>query len=824
MPADDKVLPITTTTKNALITTQLGPCDVYPHRVKVSIVGIGKLGMACAIAILLRRLASEVCLIDHDANKASAEAEDIQHVGVFLGSPLITGTSDFSMVKESAVVIISACETGVGETPNVKHNFKMFKTIVPSIAKFACKSVLLVVTKPTDVMSYITWKLSGFPSNRVLGTGTLIDCARFQDFLSKRLNTARSSVSCMTIGAHGDMAVPIWSSVHVGGMKLRDINPRIGQPDDPEKWYEVTEAVKNSGKELDEKKGLNCWGHALCTSEIVDAIVRNTKVVLPASTHIHSCTHGTDKDVFMSVPCVIGREGVYCTVRQKLTDREKTAVQTCADSIRFTLRECGLFQESKNETNELLHKARSSRRVLGLGTTSQSGNWKFAYNASHLREFDSYFVTTEGKRKFSGKDTIFTGEKYYPRSVIDLEFYPSSKKSSGFTRVTVGGQLQIQRIDVNVCTLLSSIDPMEAKLTEFHRNIPYSTTMAVAKKKWVDINGNTASCLLTNQPEKFVDRHRVKIVIVGSGYTGVAAGLAILFKRLASELVFIDLNEDLAKAEAEDISHGAAFLGNPKIVGTKDYSLARDATVCVITIGDKATNEPDRGALLNENLELLKEVVPNVCKYAPNSVLLIATTPVDILSYVAMKLSGFPPQRVIGLGTFLDSCRLRYFIAQKLGISSSAVQASVICENGPTSVPVWSAVTVMGIKLKDINKDIGTKSDPESWGELHRKVIDCDSDLVERKGYRSWGVGICAAEVVDAVVRNTCICITVSAYLKGCRHGLEKDVYMSLPCIVGRNGIQSFLRHPYTPEEQELTETSCRAIYETQRSIVNALR
>ncbi|XP_053970998.1 L-lactate dehydrogenase A-like 6A [Hylaeus anthracinus] len=348
--------------------------------------------------------------------------------------------------------------------------------------------------------------------------------------------------------------------------------------------------------------------------------------------------------------------------------------------------------------------------------------------------------------------------------------------------------------------------------------------MSVPRKKLADNAGNTAAFLLTKQPEDFSDSHRVKIVIVGSGYTGVAVGIAILFKRLASELVFIDLNEDLAKAEAEDISHGAVFLGNPKITGTKDYSQARDATVCVITVGDRSTNSQDDGALLERNLDILKDVIPNVCKYAPNSVLLIVTTPVDILSYAAMKLSGFPPQRVIGLGTFLDSCRLQHFIAQKLGISSSAVQASVICENGPTSVPIWSAVTVMGIKLKDINRDIGTKSDPESWGDLHRKVIDCDSDLIERKGYRCWGIGICAAEVVDAIVRNTCICITVSAYLKGCRHGLEKDVYMSLPCIVGRNGIQSFLRHPYTPEEQELTETSCRTIYETQRSIVNALQ
>lgn len=346
---DDEEAPITTTTKNALITTQLGPCDVYPHRVKVSIVGVGKVGIACALAILMRRMASEVCLIDHDEKKATAEAEDIQHAGVFLGCPLVTGTSEISMVKESAVVIIC---TANGEAPNVKHNLKVFKKIIPAIARFACKSVILVVTQPPDVMSYIAWKLSGFPSNRVLGVGTLIDCVRFQDYMSKRLNVARSSISCMAVGAQGDMAVPIWSSIHVGGMKLRDINPRIGEQDDPEKWYEIADSVKNVGKELEEKKGSSCWGIAISTAEIVDAIVRNTKVVLPASTHILSCSHGTDKDVYMSVPCVIGREGVYCTVRQKLSEQEKAAVQTCADNIRTILRECGILQEANNDTEQ----------------------------------------------------------------------------------------------------------------------------------------------------------------------------------------------------------------------------------------------------------------------------------------------------------------------------------------------------------------------------------------------------------------------------------------------------------------------------------------
>lgn len=115
-------------------------------------------------------------------------------------------SAEISTVKESAVVIICTPETPPGENQNVKHNLKVFKKIIPAIARFAAKSVLLIVTRPADVMSYIAWKLSGFPSNRVLGIGTLIDCARLQDFVSRRLNVARSSVSCMTIGSQGDMA------------------------------------------------------------------------------------------------------------------------------------------------------------------------------------------------------------------------------------------------------------------------------------------------------------------------------------------------------------------------------------------------------------------------------------------------------------------------------------------------------------------------------------------------------------------------------------------------------------------------------------------
>ncbi|XP_008210831.1 L-lactate dehydrogenase-like isoform X2 [Nasonia vitripennis] len=314
---------------------------------------------------------------------------------------------------------------------------------------------------------------------------------------------------------------------------------------------------------------------------------------------------------------------------------------------------------------------------------------------------------------------------------------------------------------------------------------------------------------------------RTKIVIVGSGPVGVAVAVGLLFKRLAAELILMDENPEMARAEAEDIAAAAVFLGSPKIRASTDYSEARDATLCVIAAGRQQRDEADAEAVLQQNALLLKELVPSLTKYAPNSVLLVVSEPVDVLSHLAMKLSGFPSQRVLGLGTLLDNCRLQHELAKELGVNQAAVHSMVIAESGPTSVPIWSAASVMGMKLKDIDKDIG---DPEGFAAaLHAKVVNCNRELIRRKGQHCWAAALCTCEIIDAIVRNTCACLTVSTFVKGCRHGLEKDVFASLPCVLGRGGVLAYMRHLYTPEEQELTSRSCRRIYEAQKSVLGRL-
>ncbi|XP_032456915.1 L-lactate dehydrogenase A chain-like isoform X3 [Nasonia vitripennis] len=178
---------------------------------------------------------------------------------------------------------------------------------------------------------------------------------------------------------------------------------------------------------------------------------------------------------------------------------------------------------------------------------------------------------------------------------------------------------------------------------------------------------------------------RTKIVIVGSGPVGVAVAVGLLFKRLAAELILMDENPEMARAEAEDIAAAAVFLGSPKIRASTDYSEARDATLCVIAAGRQQRDEADAEAVLQQNALLLKELVPSLTKYAPNSVLLVVSEPVDVLSHLAMKLSGFPSQRVLGLGTLLDNCRLQHELAKELGVNQAAVHSMVIAESGPTS-------------------------------------------------------------------------------------------------------------------------------------------
>ncbi|GLH00212.1 L-lactate dehydrogenase [Gryllus bimaculatus] len=188
------------------------------------------------------------------------------------------------------------------------------------------------------------------------------------------------------------------------------------------------------------------------------------------------------------------------------------------------------------------------------------------------------------------------------------------------------------------------------------------------------------------------------------------------------------------------------------------------------------------------------------------------------MTYVAWKLSGLPCHRVIGTGCALDSARFRFFIGDRLNVRPSNVHSWVIGEHGDSSVPVWSGVDVAGLRLREINPDVGTEDDKEKFSELHTKVVRSAYDVIQLKGYTSWAIGLTGASVTRSFLRNTGEINAVSIFAKG-YFGIDKDVYLSLPCVLGRGGVSHVLRMRLTEEEACRLRKSADVIHEVVCSV-----
>ncbi|XP_010280033.1 PREDICTED: L-lactate dehydrogenase A chain isoform X2 [Phaethon lepturus] len=208
-----------------------------------------------------------------------------------------------------------------------------------------------------------------------------------------------------------------------------------------------------------------------------------------------------------------------------------------------------------------------------------------------------------------------------------------------------------------------------------------------------------------------------KISVVGVGAVGMACAISILMKDLADELALVDVVEDKLRGEMLDLQHGSLFLRTPKIVSGKDYSVTAHSKLVIVTAGARQQEGESRLNLVQRNVNIFKFIIPNVVKYSPDCKLLIVSNPVDILTYVAWKISGFPKHRVIGSGCNLDSARFRHLMGERLGIHPLSCHGWIVGEHGDSSVPVWSGVNVAGVSLKALHPDLGTDADKEHWKE-----------------------------------------------------------------------------------------------------------
>ncbi|XP_058462563.1 L-lactate dehydrogenase [Malaya genurostris] len=309
-----------------------------------------------------------------------------------------------------------------------------------------------------------------------------------------------------------------------------------------------------------------------------------------------------------------------------------------------------------------------------------------------------------------------------------------------------------------------------------------------------------------------------KVTIVGIGQVGMACAFSILTQSVSSEVALIDVNADKLQGEMLDLQHGSAFMKNAQVNASTDFAVSANSRLIVITAGVRQKEGESRLNLVQRNCDILKGIIPKLVELSPDCILLVVSNPVDILTYVAWKLSGLPKNRVIGSGTNLDSSRFRFLMSQRLGVAPTSCHGWIIGEHGDSSVPVWSGVNVAGVRLAEINPAIGTSDDQEKWGELHHEVVNSAYEVIKLKGYTSWAIGLSVASLASAFLRNTYNVHAVSTLVSG-EHGINDEVYLSLPCVLGRNGVSHVVKQILTAEETNKLQTSAKIMAEVQAGI-----
>ncbi|KAJ8417689.1 hypothetical protein AAFF_G00225320 [Aldrovandia affinis] len=311
---------------------------------------------------------------------------------------------------------------------------------------------------------------------------------------------------------------------------------------------------------------------------------------------------------------------------------------------------------------------------------------------------------------------------------------------------------------------------------------------------------------------------RNKVTVVGVGMVGMASAISVLMKELADEVALVDVMEDKLKGEAMDLQHGGLFLRTPKIVADKDYSVTAHSKVVVVTAGARQQEGESRLNLVQRNVNIFKFIIPNIVKYSPNCIILIVSNPVDILTYVAWKLSGFPKHRVIGSGTNLDSARFRFLMGERLNIHPSSCHGWIVGEHGDSSVPVWSGVNVAGVSLQKLNPEMGTDGDKEEWKAVHRKVVDGAYEVIKLKGYTSWAIGMSVADLVESILKNLRKVHPVSTLVQG-MHGVKDEVFLSVPCVLGNSGLTDVVNMTLKPEEEKQLVKSAETLWDVQKEL-----
>ncbi|MCI1832262.1 MAG: L-lactate dehydrogenase [Bifidobacterium sp.] len=305
-----------------------------------------------------------------------------------------------------------------------------------------------------------------------------------------------------------------------------------------------------------------------------------------------------------------------------------------------------------------------------------------------------------------------------------------------------------------------------------------------------------------------------KLAIVGAGAVGSTLAFAAAQRGVAREIVLQDIAKERVEAEVLDMQHGSSFYPTVSIDGSDDPEICRDADMVVITAGARQKPGQSRLDLAGATVSIMKSIIPNMIKVAPNAIYMLITNPVDVVTHVSMKLSGLPADRMFGSGTNLDSARLRFLIAQQTGVNVKNVHAYIAGEHGDSEVPLWASATIGGVPMCDWKELPGHDPlDSAKREEIHQEVKNAAYRIIQGKGSTNYAIAMSGVDIVEAILRDTNRILPVSSLLDNF-HGIS-DVCMSVPTLLNRSGINSRINTPVSDKELAALKRSAETLKET---------
>lgn len=310
---------------------------------------------------------------------------------------------------------------------------------------------------------------------------------------------------------------------------------------------------------------------------------------------------------------------------------------------------------------------------------------------------------------------------------------------------------------------------------------------------------------------------RSKVAIVGAGNVGSTFAFALMINGSAREIALVDRNIERAKGECMDLNHGASFVP-PINMYAAGYEGCEDADIVVITAGARQKPGQTRIDLIQTNAEIFKDIIPKITKYAKNAVLLVVTNPMDILTYVTLKISGFLQNRVLGSGTVLDSSRFRYLLSEHCHVDPRNVHAYIIGEHGDTELAVWSNANIGGMILSNFCSICKNQCNHEKeFGKIFGEVKNAAYNIIKAKGATYYAIGLALSRIAQAILRDENSVLPVSTLIED-YYGVN-DVCLSIPSIVNKSGVSKFLRLQLSEVEQKQFTDSARALKDIIKNI-----